>query len=71
MKIKEYREKYHLTYQVLAAMFRVDITTIRNWVVVGMRPRLEKAHKIVRKTQGEISYEDLGYQPHEVTQTEI
>lgn len=60
MSLEEYKEKYGLTYRCLSKMLNVSISGVYNWSNGNRIPKKKFARRIVKKTNGEVTMQDLG-----------
>lgn len=60
MKVNEYLEKHAMTYRDMAKKMWVSPSAVLKWVR-GSKPRKKIAERIHKRTDKEISMEDLGW----------
>ena len=60
MTLKEYRDKYKLRNADLARIFKTTTSCVHHWVSGHAKPNHKNAVMIYKKTNKEVTLEDLG-----------
>lgn len=60
MTLNEYLVRYNMRPYHFADRFRFSKCAVYMWIK-GARPNISNAHKIVKKTKGEITLKELGW----------
>lgn len=60
LTLREYKDKYGLSYAKMGSKFKSTPMSVRNWCLGKTVPRLHKACDIVLETNHEIGFNSMG-----------